>query len=236
MEDIERYGDYNEVDEPPRKSPVLLTIKIVAFTLIFSVIGLLAFRLILFNYYPDSMKKLYFNEKLTAYYNETDGDIGALTQKIRTKYDDPDTGRFFCDNLIIIPELGQLQVSVRYNSGLLDELAAELSLTEEDLAAEDLFSFRLWRDGLSTDEGKQVVGAFSNAVKDTSLMYEYYKLVFDGVPLTAEGEDKIGWLRLEIFVKGQTDEKPYAMIPIYENNDLYSKFTEYKLSGEEVPK
>jgi hypothetical protein len=67
-------------------------------------------------------------------------------------------------------------------------------------------------------------------------MYKYYKLVFDGVPLTLEGEDKIGWIRLEIFVKGQKGDKPYAMIPIYENSSDYSKFTDYKLSNGEVPK
>ena len=81
MDDMERYGDYNEIDEPPRKSPVLLTLKIIAFVLIFSVVGILAVRLIMFNYYPENMKTLYFNDALTAFYNERDGDIGAKTQK-----------------------------------------------------------------------------------------------------------------------------------------------------------
>ena len=236
MDDMERYGDYNEIDEPPRKSRVLLTIKIVALVLIFSVIALLAFRLFVFNYYPSSMSKLYFNDKLTAFYNEREGDIGAKTQKIRTKYNDPDDGYFFCDNLIIIPELGQLQVSVRYNVNILEEIRSELKITDEDINSPDFLTFRLWRDGLSNDPEKQVVGSISNVVPDSFVMYRYNKLVFDGVPLTLEGEDKIGWIRLEIFVKGQKDSKPYAMIPIYENTAVYSKFSDYKLSGEEVPK
>ena len=27
MDDLERYGDYNEIDEPPTKNPVLTVIK-----------------------------------------------------------------------------------------------------------------------------------------------------------------------------------------------------------------
>ena len=68
-------------------------------------------------------------------------------------------------------------------------------------------------------------------------MYRYYKLVFDGIDLTAVGEDKIEWIRLEVFVKGQKDEKkPYSMIAVYENNEAYSTFSEYKISSSEVPK
>jgi len=45
----------------------------------------------------------------------------------------------------------------------------------------------------------------------------------------------ISWLRLEIFIQGVEMEKPY-MVAIYENNEVYSKFQDYRLSGEEVPK
>ena len=67
MDDMERYGDYNEIDEPPKKSGVLTAIKLIAAIICISVIGLLAFRIFTFNYYPASMKKLYFNETLTAF-------------------------------------------------------------------------------------------------------------------------------------------------------------------------
>ena len=90
MDDFERYGDYNEIEEAPKKSAVLKTIKIVAIIVCFSVIGVLGFRVFTFNYYPDSMTKLTFTDNLTAYYNERGGDIEVLTQKLRTRYDDPD--------------------------------------------------------------------------------------------------------------------------------------------------
>ena len=66
-------------------------------------------------------------------------------------------------------------------------------------------------------------------------MYRYYKLVFDGIDF-GEDKDKIEWIRLEIFVKGQDGQAPFAMIPIYENNDGYSSFKELELSEEDILK
>ena len=71
MDDMERYGDYNEVDEPPRKSGVGLVIKIIAITLCVAVIGLIGFRMMTFKYYPDSVKNIYFTPELLDYYNQT---------------------------------------------------------------------------------------------------------------------------------------------------------------------
>ena len=63
MEDFERYGDYTEFDEdiPQNKSAFVLTLKILVAVVCFGVIGLIVFRLLMFNYYPSSMKKVYFS-------------------------------------------------------------------------------------------------------------------------------------------------------------------------------
>ena len=66
-------------------------------------------------------------------------------------------------------------------------------------------------------------------------MYRYCKLVFDGIDF--DGEDvgeAIEWIRLEVFIDGVKDGHPF-MIPIYENNEGYSKFEEYSLSSKERP-
>ena len=66
-------------------------------------------------------------------------------------------------------------------------------------------------------------------------MYKYYKLVFDGVDFgTGENEEPANWIRLEITVNGIERELPF-MVLIYENNDVYSVFEDYELSGEEKP-
>lgn len=235
MDDFDRYGDYNEIDEPPKKSPVLSFIKIICIVLIFSIIGFVGFRVFTFNYYPDAMKKIYFNDTLTSFYNERGGEICALTQGLRAPYDDEKKGNFFCDNLIIIPELGQMQLSVRYNTSLISELERELSLSGLSADDKELFSFRLYMNGESEKDEDHLIGTLDYVGFDSFLMYRYYKLVFDGIDFKMDSDDKINWIRLEIFVKGASGDKPYTMVAVYENNEDYSKFREYKLSGGEKP-
>ncbi len=246
--DMERYGDYNEIDEPPRgkRNPVLLLIKILIALVCLSVVGILAFRMILFNYYPDSMTRLYFNDTLTDHYNELDGNIVAETQDMRFPYDDPDDGNFFCDNLIVIRAAGQLQVSLRYNEAVYDRIAEEygVTLNPED---EDNFIIRLCRDPRSNETKEEdaehdgmtavvaePVGTLTVNNRESFLMYTYHKLVFDGIDFGSDREPKIEWLRLEIFIKGVEMEEP-CMVLIYENNIAFSAFDEYVLSDGEVP-
>ena len=233
MDDMERYGDYNEVDEPPRKSPVLLTLKIIALVIIFSVVGLLAVRLIMFNHYPKSMKTIYFNDTLTAFYNEHKGDIGAKTQKLKAPYDDEKEGNFLCNHLILIPELGQLQITLRYNNSLLNKLAAELSLTPKQLEAEDLLSFSLESLDFEVEGSSETVGTPSVIKREKVGMYTYYKLVFDGVDLSRDAA--CDWTVLNVFVKGQTDTEPYGKILIYDRTEKYYSIKDYTLSRGEVP-
>ena len=67
------------------------------------------------------------------------------------------------------------------------------------------------------------------------MMYRYYKLAFDSIYF-GEGDDKIEWIRLEVFVKGQSEATPFAMIPIYEDNADFYYFSEYVIPKECLPK
>ena len=234
MEDIERYSDYNdyEDDVPGGKSPVGLILKILIGAVCFAVIGVIGFRLMLFNSYPDKIKNLYFNEKLTAYYEEKDGDIDAKTQSLSAPYDDPDEGNFFCGNLVVIPEINQLQVSARYNVSLMESIKEKYGV---ELSADnrDNFSFKLYVFPLSTDgEARIETGTLSFVDFDSKMMYRYYKLVFDDVDFTLDGEDGV-WIGLEISINGVEMEEPY-MVLIYEDTEE-TKFIDYKLSDKEKP-
>ena len=238
MEDLERYSDYNEYEEdmPKKKSVVGIILKVLVAAVCVLVIGVLVFRMIVFDYYPDSMKKLYFNEKLGEYYSQTGGELGAKTQELRAPYDDPDKGNFFCDNLIIIPEINQLQISVRYNVSLMDRI-----LEDEELGVEldpnnvDNFTFRLVRNPVDEDSEPTVIGELTYKGFDSFLMYRYFKLVFDDVDFGLDaGEEDVNWIRLEIFINGVEMESPY-MVAVYENNEVYSKFDDYVPSKKEHP-
>lgn len=233
MEDMERYGDYDEIDEPSRgnKNIVALLLKILIIFLCFSVVGVVLFRVILFNYYPKQIKELYFNDTLTAYYDEADGDIGALTQALRAPYDDPDVCSFFCDNLIVVRGAGQLQCSVRYNSSVFSDIEEKYGVSL-DPEAEDLLSFRLLRVPFEDGAEPYEVGRLDYVSTDECLMYTYYKLVFDEVSFLDDAQQD--WLSLEITLNGVDGAKPYRIL-VYENADEYRLFEEYKLSGGEKP-
>ncbi len=224
MSDYELYGDYNEVDEPPKKSGTGFIIKIVALTVCFAVVGFLAFRLFSFNYYPKSMKNAYFTDALTSYYNEVGGEVTAKTQKLRAPYDDAKLGNFFASNLIVIEDCGELQVSLRYNTSVYKTLGAEFS--NDDL------SFSLRRSGGDEEATGALAGvpleaSVSVCAEESFMMYRYIKLVFDGIDF-GEGDSAAEWIRLDIEIFGVERDEPF-MICIYENNEAYSSFSDFKV-------
>ena len=233
MEDIERYGDYNEVDEAPggNKNPVAFFLKALVIALCLLVVGVIAFRLALFNHYPGEIENIYFNDELTELYHAKNGSIGALTQSLRAPYDDPDFASFFADNLIIIKDAEQLQLSVRYNSSVFDTIEEKYGVRLDETSFEH-FSFSLERVPFNEGEEAQSIGELVYSSTDSLLMYTYYKLVFDGVEYL--GEDVSDWIRLKITINDIPEAEPYYIL-VYENTEQYSAFGEYKLSGKEKP-
>ena len=226
MEDFERYGDYDERDyEEHKKSGWLgIFLKVCIFAVCASVILILGFRLVIFKSYPANMKNIYFTDALTEYYHEKNGDINAKTQKLRAPYDNPDFANFFCDNLIIIEGVGELQISVRYNESAIEAMEEKYELSGLIAGSEDLLSFRL------SDNYGNVYDTVAHIEYDAKYMYHYIKLVFSGVSF-----EKAEWIRLEVFVNEAESDEPYAMVAIYENNENYSAFSDYNLSSKEKP-
>ena len=226
MSDYERYGDYNDIeDDAPRSNgPVLLILKILVAVVCVGVVGLIALRLVLFNNYPDSAKDLFFDSELISI-AERDGGVKAKTQSLRAPYDDPDVASFFCDYLYVIEDADQLQITVRYNTATIRNMAAELG---KELSADDpeLFTYRL------VDNYGRIYEDYQIAAFDEQMMYRYVKLVFNSVD-TDTVTDTPEWIRIEIYLEGEVDKdgnpKPY-MIPVYENNENYSKFEELEIS------
>ena len=233
MSDYERYGDYNEVEDdlPKSKNPIIIILKLLTALICVGVIGILGFRLIIFNYYPDSVKNVYFNDALTEHYYERDGDIVIKTQKLLAPYDDNVNGNFFCDNLYLVDEIDQLQITVRYNRSLIDTIANELKIELDDKSS-DLFDFRLVASFCEGD--MRTYDTVSDTVFDSFIMYRYHKLIFDGVEFDTETQGAPYWIRLEVVLKSDPSGKAYK-IPIYQNEESYSDFEIYELSGEEKP-
>ena len=233
MEDIERYGDYNEIDEAPggNKNPVATLLKALVIFLCVLVVGVIIFRVILFSYYPTAMKTLYFNDTLTEFYNANGGEIDAKTQTMRAPYDDPDFASFMADNLIVIKGAGQLQLSVRYNSSIFDTIEQKYGVRLDE-NAQDLFTFTLERVPFDENAEAYTIGQLDYVDTDSKLMYTYYKLVFDGVEFLEDGESD--WIRLKITVNSIPSAEPYYIL-VYECTEQYSQLADYDLSGKEKP-
>ena len=241
MEDMERYGDYNEVDEVPRsRGPLGWAMRILVLVVILAVVGVLGFRLVLFDYYPQSIKNLYFNDSLTAYYEQTNGEIGAKTQRIRFPYDDSSKGYFFSDHLVVIDAIDQLQVSLRLNVSTIDAIEEKYGLKNLSRDNLDYLSFRIVdmvKDSESGEDTVRVLAEGKVVAEEKLAMYRYVRLVFDGVDVLdrADGTDPSAWMRVEVFVDGAKSDAPFAVLPVYENNKEYNLFKDYALSRKEHP-
>ena len=191
MSDMERYGDYNEVDDEPVESGkvkkvISLIIKILIGVAVAAVVGFFVFRIAIFNYYPKSLSALYYTDALTDYYNKNGG-ITVKTQSNDTRYDDATEGNFWFDKVLIVPDADHLQFTLRYNTSLYEKIEEEYGIKiPADADPTEIFEFELVRpigNEASRDEEIPVVkaGTLTGTKTESNLMYRYVKLAFDNV-------------------------------------------------------
>ena len=229
MEDLERYSDDNAIDdelEEGNGGAGKIILKILVAVCCILVIGVLGVRIFLSEHTPASMKNLAHTDSVVSYLKEKGGNAVVKTQSIRFSYDDEKNGTFFAENLILLPEIDHLQITLRYNESTFAVLEEKYGL--ENLAAahqKELLSFRL------KDNYERVYEGVVYEEVDQLAMYRYFKLAFDGVDLDPE-ENAPEWIRLEIFVGEETE--PFSYILIYENHEEYNAFSDYRLKKEEL--
>ena len=194
----------------------------------FLLAGLLFFRFWLNGYYPSSVRRTIPTEPLLAAYAEA-GELRGRTQEIRVSYDDPNEGLFFADHMILVPDTGSLQVTVRWNLSTLERLEAEYGAAFDKEAARP-FTYRIFA---ANERGEEVVLSGKTEIRGTSYlpaaseraslaMYRYERLAFEGVDF--EG---VSWIRLEI--SHAAAEGYESDILIYENHEEYSEFEDFTI-------
>ena len=232
MSDYERYGEYNEIDGDGRGKPsgALLIIKIVIALACILVVGVLGFRIFLFNYYPKEMKNLYFTDTLTSHYKATNGNMSVLSQDYPYMYDNAEEGNFFASNVLVIRGAEMIQLAVRYNNATLDKLSEKYGT---EISSSDLV-FTLERNPKDENGTPEVIGTLEYNGIDTLVMYRYHKLVFSDVCF-GDADSAVSWLRLRITVKNCDTGNDEYLIPVYHNHSEYNRFEEYKPSDDEVP-
>ena len=249
MDDMERYGDYNEIDESPvkKKSPILFMIKLTAIFITLFVVTIISLRVILFNYYPSDFKKIYVDDKLTDAFFANGGELDAVKQTLRFGYDDPDLGNFMSEEVILVRDIDRIQITIRLNTSSYDHISEKYGISKDLLDSEDTFSFKLFRnnvksetstdttvsdvDGDYTFYNGDVVGRVERVETDSFLMYRYFRIIIDDVDLDGvAGDDVAQWLSLAIYVNGGESSEPYSRLLIYENNETYSTFEDIDIN------
>ena len=250
---MERYGDYNEIDESPvkRKSPILFMIKFTAIFITLVVVGIIALRVILFNYYPSDLTRIYVDDKLISAFNANGGKLDAVKQDLRFGYDDPDLGNFMCEEVLVVRDIGRVQVTVRLNTSAYANIAEKYKVEASQITDETKLSFKLFRnnvknstnntasdrDGEYTFYYGDVVGEVERVDTDSLLMYRYFRVVIDGVDFNGVNDDDVAeWLSLAIYVDGYGDGTPYSRLLIYENNETYSSFDKLEIDEGDLKK
>lgn len=245
MEDFERYGDYDEVDDEPgeKRGIVGLIIKILIGIVCLSVVGVVGFRIFIFNSYPDSVSGVIYSDALRDYYDDCGGNMNAYTQPPDIMYDDPAEGNFFFDKLVYIPDANHIQFSIRYNTSLMTSIKEKYGVVlNPDADPMELFDFKLVKtrsDYIPPEDGTvevvpvETVATPSASATDESFMYRYIRLAFDGVDFGLDdGEAPVSWLRLDITVKAAEGVNRTFSLPVYNYN---LEAVEYSLSASEVP-
>ena len=215
---------------------VTLALKIAIYSFLILFCSALLFRIFIGSYYPKDIKRIHFTEELTEYYQENKDSFSAYTQKIRTKYDDPDKGNFFANHLIVVPDAGHLQVAIRYNESTLEALTAEYGeLTLDEDGGASLYYVLYVNYG--EEKGTRSYAMSEESFRDKSFMYHYTKLIFEGVDF----KDAI-WMRVDIYCKDGDGSAPFSSIPVYESQvDIDGtvvtyELKEYKIKKSEFPK
>ena len=217
MADLERYSDYNDVEEDDegyggkRRSVLGKLIKIFVCLFLLSVCGLILVRMLLSGYYPKEMKRFYLTDSLLQYAESAELDPEKVS--IGVPYDDNKDASFVAANLLIERKAGAVQLSVRMTSRTFEILAERLGVPNGisyNGVSSSLFAFEL-EDNL----GNRYAASYTD--DDSYLWYHATKLCFDGVDLSDELD--LAWIRLNVYYIGDgepaADAEPYASIPVY---------------------
>ena len=205
---------------------------------VFSVCALLIWRVFFSTKEPDSIKDLYVNEALAAAYEAQGGDLEMKYQnQLSMTYTEDNAGYFGISQYVIIPEANQIQIVLRYNDKTLKHLKEDFDLPEIPEKGEELLDLTLRQiidltpDNAEDNEDLSKLSITrhkpSKIITDTTALYTYHRIVFDGVEIN---ENDVSSIMLDIYFKDAADyaEKAYGALLIYDNT---APWFEYKLTA-----
>ena len=187
---------------------------------------------------PKKIDTIYVNDALRAAYAEQGDDLILQYQnQLNLSYDKGKEGYFGVPEYVFIPEANQVQVVFRYNNSTLKNLARDYDLNKIPKKGEHVFDVTLLKitdltpDNASDQEDpnalEKVRYAPDAVVCDTTLLYTYYRFVFEDVSLD---ETTICSVFLDVYYRGDLnyDQTPYSSLRLY---DHLHEWISYDLTG-----
>ena len=181
--------------------------------LVFSIIGLLLWRVFLSDRIPKDMKTLLVNDATYEAYVAEGEDVRLYTQTQDKLIVNGDTaGYFWVSQAVFVPEAAQVQILVRYNNSTLDHIAEDFKLDSVPAREEKVIDVTLRVRGAEGEELR--VHATGEPVSDSTSMYNYRKYIFDGVSV----DDATAEIFVDFYYAERVDyEKlPYGTLLVYD--------------------
>ena len=192
---------------------------------IFSICGILIWRVFISAKIPKSIDTLAPNAKLTEAYEATDGNLTLRYQELSTISRSTDRyGYFSVPSYVFIQEAEQVQVVFRYNNSTILHLQEDYNLEKTPEKSSHLFDVSLviatdltpndHTDDLdqSTLATKRIIPS-CEPIREETALYTFYRYVFDGVSI----EDITNSIYLDVYYVEdiQYDSKPYDTLLLY---------------------
>ena len=211
------------------------TVRIVGFVfktlfslLILGVCAILLWRIFFSMNEPNGVSTIYVNQPLKEAYEEHGEDLVLKYQnQFSMTYSEENAGYFGISQYVIIPEADQIQVVLRFNNATLTHIKEDFGLAETpkkgdpellDLSLRHITDLtpdnKSDNEELSSLDIKRIQPSYVTV--DTTALYTYYRIVFDGVSIN---ESAVSNVILDIYYNDTVDynEKAYGSLLLYDN-------------------
>ena len=204
--------------------------KVVRLTLtffVFAITALVLWRIFFSANIPDTLKPLAVNDRTRAAYEQYGDEMILQYQNQKSlTYGTHNAGYFGVAEYVFIPQANQVQVVLRYNNSTLKNLAKDYSLSEIPDKSGEYFDITLLHvtdltpnnaeDNTDPAAIQSLRIAPTTVMRDTTSLYTYYRLVFDGVTID---EHAVSHVFLDVYYKEDLDyeKEPYGTLLLYDH-------------------
>ncbi len=208
------------------------------YTLSAAVFAILFWRVCFSTNIPNELEGMLPNEILAAAMEEHPEGLSWRTQEQATITRAEDSaGLFGIPVFVYIPEAQQMQVILRYNNSTLKRLAKDYGFPEEEIDKSlDYFDITLSRTtDLTPDNDKDDIDASTlkvdryaptRVVREETILYTYYRLVFDGILIEPDTDGVF----IDVYYNQDIryEERPYGTLCLY---DCRMQWVDYELTS-----